>query len=128
MADDRTLAEIKEDSDNNFEEILKNSVYQAFQTEAQAHQYRQHCTEKAFCDLGFSPQDLIMASGSMGAASELIDQAMLSRNIRVEDWAEHNDNNLKGLVIYKDNEVAFFISLMHQKGMNYMVRTNVKFN
>lgn len=127
MVDNRTLDEIKEDHVDNFDEILKSCKVTNFNRPADAHQFRLHATEKAFRDLGFSPQDFITNATSMDTAVSLIDQAMVSRGIRVEDWSEHHDNDRRGLYLYKDNEIAFFIALGRKRGDNYSVKTNVKF-
>jgi hypothetical protein len=87
-----------------------------------------HCVEQAIQDLGFSPQKYIELATSAETASELIDQALVSRNIRLEDWSEHAEKDRRGMAIYKDNEIAFFIALVRQSGGQFIVKSNVKFS
>lgn len=125
--DDRTLDEIKADDDDNFSKILEKCKNQNFPSKVYAYQYRLHCIEKAFQDLGFSPQDLITTATSVEVAIDLIDQSMVSMGIRLEDWSEHPDNSRRGVYLYKDNEIAFFVALVRKQGDNYIVKTNVTF-
>jgi hypothetical protein len=121
------LEDIKKDHEDNFDKILAECSTKSFPAFTYAAQYRMHCIEQGFRNLGFSPQDLVTAATSMDTASELIDQAMVSRGIRCEDWAEHPEKDRRGLYIYKDNEIAYFVALMKQQGDNIVVKTNVKF-
>lgn len=127
MDNDKTLDEIKVDHQDNFKDILSVCTNKSFPSVVYAYQYRLHCIEKAFQDLGFSPQDLITSSTSMDTASELIDQALVSRNIHVEDWSEHEDNDRRGLYLYAGNEIAYFVALVRKTGDNFIVKSNVKF-
>jgi hypothetical protein len=121
------LEDVKKDHEDNFSKILAACSSKSFPSTVYAYEYRMHCVEKAFRDLGFSPQELVTAATSMDTAMELIDQAMVSRNIRCEDWAEHPEKDSRGLFIYKDEEIAYFVALVRQMGDNYIVKTNVKF-
>jgi hypothetical protein len=121
------LEDVKKDHEDNFDKILASCTVKSFPALTYAAQYRMHCVEKAFRDLGFSPQDLVTDSTSMDTATDLIDQAMVSRNIRCEDWSEHPEKDRRGLYIYKDNEIAYFVSMMKKQGDNIVVKTNVKF-
>jgi hypothetical protein len=121
------LEDIKKDHEDNFADIMSGCISKSFPSTVYAYEYRMHCVEKAFRDLGFSPQELVTASTSMETASQLIDQALVSRNIRVEDWSEHPEKDRRGLYIYKDEEIAYFVALVRQTGDNYIVKSNVKF-
>jgi hypothetical protein len=121
------LEDVKKDHDDNFNKVLAKCSVKSFPSTVYAYGYRMHCVEKAFRDLGFSPQELVTASTSMDTAADLINQAMISRNIRVEDWSDHPESDRRGLYIYKDEEIAYFISLVRQTGDNYIVKSNVKF-
>ena len=121
------LEDIKKDHEDNFDKILAECTNKNFPSAVYAYQYRMHCVEKAFKDLGFSPQALVTSATSIEVAMELIDQALVSRNIRMEDWSEHPEDNRRGAYLYKDDEIAFFIALVRQQGSNYIVKTNVKF-
>jgi len=122
------LEDVKKDHEDNFEKILSECVSKSFPSAVYAYEYRMHCVEKAFRDLGFSPQELMTAASSMETAMELIDQALVSRNIRFEDWSGHPETDRRGAYAYKDNELAFFIALVRKTGDNYIVKTNVKFD
>jgi hypothetical protein len=121
------LEDVKKDHEDNFDKVLAACSAKSFPSTVYAYEYRMHCVEKAFRDLGFSPQDLVTAATSMDTAMELIDQAMVSRNIRAEDWSSHPESDRRGLYIYKDEEIAYFIALVRQTGDNYIVKSNVKF-
>jgi hypothetical protein len=127
MADNRTLDEIGEGHVDNFEHVLSHCENKVFPSAVYAYEYRMHCIEKAYQTLGFSPQDLITNSTSMDVAVELIDQALVSRDILTEDWAEHEEPPKRGLYIYHAGEIAFFIALVRKSGDNYIVKSNVKF-
>lgn len=127
MADNRTLDEVKVDHQDNFADILSECTNKVFPSAVYAYQYRMHSVEQAFRQLGFSPQDFITNATSTDTAIDLIDQAMCSRNMRVEDWSEHADRDRRGMYIYKDNEIAYFIALVRKAGDNFIVKSNVKF-
>ena len=127
MTDDRTLEEIKKDDDSNFSDVMAKCTSKSFPSTAYAHAYRMHCIEKAFRDLGFSPQELITNSTSLDVAIDMIDHSMAKLNIRAEDWSGHQEKNRRGLAIYKDNEIAFFIALVKRQGDNFIVKSNVSF-
>jgi len=122
------LDDIKKDHADNFEDILSGCVSKSFPSAVYAYEYRMHCVEKAFRDLGFSPQELMTAAATQEVAFELIDQALVSRNIRMEDWSGHPETDRRGAYIYKDNELAFFIALVRKTGDNFIVKCNVKFD
>jgi len=128
MADDRTLDEIKKDNQDNFADILSDCNVKSFPSTVYAYQYRMHCIEQAFRHLGFSPQDFITSATSSEVAADLIDQAMVSRGIRCEDWSEHEEKDRRGLYIYKDQEIAYFVALVKKQGDNFLVKSNVKFD
>jgi hypothetical protein len=121
------LEDIKKDHTDNFDDILKQCKNTSFPSVVYAAEFRMHCIEKGFQDLGFSPQELMTSSTTPETAMDLIDQAMVSRNIKVEDWAHHEDRERRGLYIYKDNEIAYFVSLRRMKGDSCIVQTNVNF-
>jgi len=125
--DNRTLDEIKDGHKDNFKDILSKCSNKSFPSAVYAYQYRLHCIEKAFQDLGFSPQDLITSSTSMDTASDLIDRALVSRGIKVEDWSGHEDKDRRGLYLYTGDEIAYFVALVRKTGDNFIVKSNVKF-
>ena len=127
MADDRTLDEIGEGHTDNFDHILKACENKVFPSNVYAYEYRMHCMEKAFRDLGFSPQDFITSSTSAEVAVGLIDQALVSRDIRIEDWSDHEEPHRRGMYVYRGGEIAFFIALVRKSGDNFIVKSNVKF-
>jgi len=131
MADDRTLDEIQKDGTANFDEVRAACVKKFFPSKVYAYQYRQHCIEQAFQHLGFSPQKIITEATSVEVAIEMIDNHLIARNIRVEDWSEHGDKDRKGMALYKDGELVHWVSLVHQTGegmmLQYWVQSNVKF-
>ena len=121
------IEDIKKDDDDNFGKILENCTSKSFPSGVYAYQYRMHCVEQAFRALGFSPQEFITNSTSLDVAIDMIDHSMAKLNIRAEDWSEHQETNRRGLAIYKDNEIAFFIALVKRQGDNFIVKTNVSF-
>jgi hypothetical protein len=121
------LEDIKKDDDDNFGRILKGCTSKSFPSDVYAYQYRMHCVEQAFRTLGFSPQEFITNSTSVDVAIDMIDHSMAKLNIRAEDWSEHQEANRRGLAIYKDNEIAFFIALVKRQGDNFIVKSNVSF-
>lgn len=125
--DTRHLADIQADHENNIKDVLAACKVQCFPSKVYAYQYRMHCIEKGFQDLGFSPQKIITQCPDAGVAAEMIDRNMAIRNIRFEDWAHNEDPMRRGGAIYKDNELVYFIALVHQSGGQFMVRTNVTF-
>ena len=126
--DDRTLEEIGLDHADNFDEILKACKNKSFPSQVYAYEYRMHCVEKAFRDLGFSPQEFITTAATVEVAEDLIDQAMVSRGIMCQDWAEHEDDDRKGIYLYKGEEIAYFIALVRKQGDNFIVKSNVSFD
>ena len=127
MTDDRTLEEIKKDDDSNFSDVMAKCTSKSFPSAVYAYQYRMHCVEQAFRALGFSPQEFITNSTSLDVAIDMIDHSMAKLNIRAEDWSEHQEKNRRGLAIYKDNEIAFFVALVKHQGDNFIVKSNVSF-
>jgi hypothetical protein len=127
MSDNRTLDEIGDHHVDNFDHIMKACENKVFPSMVYAYEYRMHLMEKAYRDLGFSPQDLITSSTSAEVAMELIDQALVSRDILTEDWADHPDADKRGLYIYHGGEIAYFIALVRKSGDNFIVKSNVKF-
>jgi hypothetical protein len=125
--DTRHLEDIQADHGHNLREILDKCKVQCFPSKVYAYQYRMHCIEKGFQNLGFSPQKIITQCTTAEVAAEMIDRNLAIRNIRFEDWAAHEDPLLRGAALYKDNELVYFIALVHQSGGQFLVRTNVTF-
>ena len=128
LGDDRTLEEVGLDHADNFDYILSCCNNKTFPSQIYAYEYRMHCVEKAFRDLGFSPQDFITNSATIEVAMELIDQALVSRGITCQDWSEHEDDDRKGLYLYKGEEIAYFVALVRKSGDNFIVKSNVSFD
>jgi hypothetical protein len=125
--DNLTLEEIGELHVDNFDHIINSCENKVFPSKVYAYEYRMHCMEKAFQNLGFSPQDFITSSTSAEVAIDLIDQALVSRDIRTEDWSDHEEPAKRGMYVYHGGEIAFFIALVRKSGDNYIVKSNVKF-
>ena len=126
--DNRTLGEIRDEDYENFKDLLATCTDQSFPSKVYAFQFRMHCVEKAFQDLGFSPQKMITSCTDPNVAMEFISQQMLLRDIVCEDWSNHPDRTRRGMYLYKGGEIAYFIALVRQSGTNFIVKSNVKFN
>jgi hypothetical protein len=126
--DTRYLEDIQADAQDNISRIMQKCTVKCFPSKVYAQQYRMHLVEKAFRDLGFSPQDIITSCPDPQVAAEQIDAHMILRQIRFEDWAEHPDDMLKGAAIWKGDELVYFIALVRQSAGQFMVKSNVKFN
>ena len=122
------LEDLKIDHDNNFKAIMVTSQEFTFPSAVYAVRFREMCMSRAMNLLGLDPMQIINSSGEQVFAEKRLEVEMDKRGIRIEDWSETDHEDWKrGLYIYKDGEVAYFISMIKLYRGVHSVTTNVKF-
>ena len=128
--EDRTLTEIKDHHDDNWAYIQKAIVRKSFPSIIYAIQYRTHAFTAAIDSLGFNPATVISLATSRDTAENVIDNMLKKQGIVIEDWSRTDvEESRRGLYVYKDNEIAYYISDITREGVtidNFIIATNVK--